>query len=164
MIIQAIDIRSQQKPEVDLEELSCVLSEVIRQMDLQEGEIEISLADPETIQTLNTRYRGIAKPTNVLAFPQYEWDTPGIPVMPFPPSNASHPPVVLGDVIVSVETVNEDAIRNGRSLKTELYRICIHGILHLFGYDHTDDTEADLMEVAESKAWSLLEQLINLAE
>jgi probable rRNA maturation factor len=83
---------------------------------------------------LNKTYRGINKPTNVLAFPMQEGQfseiTPGL----------------LGDVVISLETAEREAATAMISLEERTSQLLIHGILHLLGFDHGDDREADTME------------------
>ena len=89
---------------------------------LIEREISLLLADDETIQELNKSYRNMDKPTDVLSF-EIESD------------------VMLGDIIISVETAKRMAIEYNISLDREIAFLFIHGILHLLGYDHETSVE-----------------------
>jgi probable rRNA maturation factor len=77
------------------------------------------VTDPE-IHTLNRQYRGKDKPTDVLSFPLAD----------------ELQPLLLGDVVISVETAARQAQQRGHALRGELQTLLIHGILHLLGYDH----------------------------
>jgi probable rRNA maturation factor len=77
------------------------------------------VTDPQ-IHTLNRQYRGKDKPTDVLSFPLAD----------------ELQPLLLGDVVISVETAARQAQRRGHGLREELQTLLIHGILHLLGYDH----------------------------
>jgi probable rRNA maturation factor len=109
-------------------------------------EIGITLADAAEQQRLNRDYRGQDAPTNVLAFPA--WD-PAAPV----PVGA---PVLLGDVVLALETVQREAADQGKSLADHLSHLVAHGVLHLFGYDHLTPADTALMESVER---SILAQL-----
>ncbi len=94
-----------------------------------EGELALVLAGDAAVRTLNRRYRGQDKPTDVLSFPG--------------PGGAGG----LGDVIISVPTAGANARRLGRSLEQELDVLALHGFLHVLGYDHeTDDGTMDRLE------------------
>ena len=93
------------------------------------GELAVVLAGDRTLRSLNARYRGKDKPTDVLSFPG-------------PGGNAG-----LGDIVVSVDTAERNARRLGRTLQRELDVLALHGFLHVLGYDHeTDDGTMDRLE------------------
>ncbi|MDD7909676.1 rRNA maturation RNase YbeY [Pseudovibrio exalbescens] len=99
---------------------------------------EISLVftgDPE-IKELNREWRGKDKPTNVLSFPGCDEEEP-----PFGP--------LLGDIVIARETVEREAEELGIPFKNHLTHLLVHGTLHLFGYDHQIDEEAEEMEDRE---------------
>ena len=98
----------------------------------QDGSVAILLADDEAIQELNREWRGQDKPTNVLSFPAM-------------PSAAPH----LGDVALAYETCAREAAEQGKPLKHHLAHLVAHGVLHLLGWDHQTDAEADRMEAIE---------------
>lgn len=150
---------------------------------LPAGPLEMSLvlADDATVQDLNRNYRGKDKPTNVLSFALYadggedgddgaeaerdetagefdesdhaddaadnkddtEFLSPDGPV-----------PVILGDVILAFETVDREAREQGKALADHLTHLVTHGVLHLLGYDHIEDSEAALMERLETQILS----------
>ncbi len=98
-------------------------------------EISIVILDDKKIGKLNETYRGISKPTNVLAFPMQEGQFSDIT------------PGLLGDVVISLETAEKEAISADISLEERVSQLLIHGILHLLGFDHEKgDREADTME------------------
>lgn len=105
-------------------------------------EVSVLLTDDPTIQQLNRDYRGFDKPTDVLSFAFEEDDTvklpPGVPRM-------------LGDVIVSLETVARQAAQNSHATSRETAWALCHGVLHLVGYDHqTDEEEASMRSLEGS--------------
>ncbi len=96
-----------------------------------EGELWLVLANDAFIQELNHQFRGKDKPTNVLSFPSDEEDG------------------YLGDVIVALETLQREAQEQGKSLEHHFMHMLLHGVLHLQGYDHESDEEAEEMEKKE---------------
>ncbi|PCI00965.1 MAG: rRNA maturation RNase YbeY [Alphaproteobacteria bacterium] len=90
--------------------------------------------DPE-IQTLNKNFRQKDKPTNVLSFPDGEPDDNGR--------------LHLGDIAIAFETLTRESKEQDISFKNHLSHLIVHGLLHLYGYDHEDDSEADEMESLE---------------
>ena len=103
-------------------------------------EVSLVLADDAAMRALNRDYRGRDAPTNVLAFPQHE--TLGAP---------AHPgPVLLGDVVLALETVRREAAAQGKSTVDHARHLVVHGILHLLGYDHDAESAAADMERRET--------------
>ena len=103
-------------------------------------ELAVVLGGDAEQQRLNRDWRGIDRPTNVLAFPGWN---PGVPM----PRAA---PVLLGDVVLAFETVAREAAEQGRPLAAHLSHLVVHGVLHLFGFGHETDTEAVVMEALET--------------
>ena len=102
-------------------------------------EIGLRLTDDGEIQTLNSQYRHQDKPTDVLAFATLEVDSPKsteIDILE---------PLYLGDIVISVETAQRQAIQQGHCLKTELAWLASHGLLHLIGWDHPDEESLQRM-------------------
>lgn len=111
---------------------------------LQAYELSLRLTGDREMQTLNAQYRQQDKPTDVLAFAALEADYPE-------PIEADDEPLYLGDIVISVDTAQQQAIAQGHSLQTELAWLASHGLLHLLGWDHPD--EASLMAMlAQQKA------------
>jgi len=114
-------------------------------------EISIVILDDQEMAQLNKTYRGINKPTNVLAFPMQEGEfseiTPGL----------------LGDVVISMETAEREAVTARISLEERTSQLLIHGILHLLGFDHEmGDREAAIMEKKSLELLRLVEKNIDL--
>jgi probable rRNA maturation factor len=104
--------------------------------ELKFREVTIVLSNDATVRQLNHDYRGLDKPTNVLSFPALEPPVPGM----------SGP---LGDVILGYETVKKESVEFRRSLEHHVQHLVVHGCLHLLGYDHEADTQAEEMESLE---------------
>jgi probable rRNA maturation factor len=108
--------------------------------------ISISLADDNEVQQLNAQWRGKDKPTNVLSFPMLgDIDLDEL-------SDSGDREILLGDLILARETCVAEALAKDISLADHTSHLIIHGMLHLLGYDHIDETEGDHMEALEVKA------------
>jgi probable rRNA maturation factor len=99
-----------------------------------EGAVSVLLTDDETVRLLNRDWRQIDKPTNVLSFPA-------------PQQPAGEP--VLGDIAIAYETVAREAAEEGKPFLHHVAHLAVHGYLHLMGYDHQTDSEAEEMEALE---------------
>ena len=113
-------------------------------LGLAESELSIVLCDDAFIHPLNRDYRGKDRPTDVLSFAQREGEE----------SDPDDP--VLGDIVISVERAQAQADERGHSLETEMRVLLVHGILHLLGYDHEEDADAEEMEAEERRILSRL--------
>ena len=109
--------------------------------DTRTIEVGVRLVDDGTIQGLNRDWRGRDKPTNVLSFPLGD---PG-------PVDDPDFPWLIGDIVMSFDTVTAESIRDGKSLEHHIAHLAIHAALHLIGHDHEDEAEADAMEAVEVK-------------
>lgn len=112
--------------------------------------INLSLSNNDEVQRLNAEFRGKDKPTNVLSFANIDDDN-------FEIMLAECEEVELGDIIVALETLEDEAGQKKISLNDHFSHLLVHGILHLFGYDHQDDDEAEEMESLEIKILKLLD-------
>jgi len=110
-------------------------------VDLPAERLEVSLllTTDSQVQELNRDYRGQDKPTNVLSFAALDADSP------IPPDG----PILLGDVIIARQTTEREASEEGKTLPHHLAHLVVHGVLHLLGYDHMEDDEAEEMESLE---------------
>jgi probable rRNA maturation factor len=102
------------------------------------GELAIVLADDSTVRTLNRTWRDKDAPTNVLSFP-----VEGVPT-------GHGTRRLLGDIVIAYETTAREAQAQGKSFADHLVHLAVHGFLHLAGYDHVHDDEAETMERLES--------------
>ena len=107
-----------------------------------DAELAIMLTDDAGIRTLNANWRGIDKPTNVLSFPALQ------PTGPTSPDDA---PRMLGDIAIAYETMRREADDEQKPFDHHLSHLAIHGFLHLIGYDHETDEDAEEMENLERK-------------
>jgi probable rRNA maturation factor len=100
-----------------------------------DGEVSVLLADDPTIRALNRDWRGFDKATNVLSFPA-AGQVPGSLKL-------------LGDIAIAYETLAREADEEGKPFLHHLAHLVVHGYLHLMGYDHEGDSEAEAMEALE---------------
>lgn len=103
-------------------------------------EITIRIVDQEESQTLNYDYRGIDKPTNVLSF-EFE-QPPGL-------VDLGEELPYLGDLVICAEIVTKEAQEQNKTLEAHWAHMIVHGTLHLQGYDHIDEDDAEEMEAIE---------------
>src|ERR1700691_4414647 len=110
--------------------------------DIGDAELAVMLTDDAGIRTLNSNWRGIDKPTNVLSFPALQ------PTGPTSPDDA---PRMLGDIAIAYETTRKEADDEQKPFDHHLSHLAIHGFLHLMGYDHETDDDAEAMEGLEQE-------------
>lgn len=103
-------------------------------------EVSISFVDDAEIETLNREHRGIDRPTDVLSFSQLEGEE-----LAAPPEGE---PRLLGDIVVSLERCQDQALEYGHSFERELAFLIAHGMLHLLGFDHQTPAEESAMMAA----------------
>ena len=129
--------------EIPLKKIRRTVEVILGALDCPDGEISILIVDDPKIEKLNRKYLNRPGPTNVIAFPMREGEF----------SHLS--PQLLGDVVISTDTAAKEAQNSGMSMEQRFKQLLVHGILHLFGYDHeTSDQDARKME---KKSQELLE-------
>lgn len=99
-----------------------------------EGELTLRIVDEDESRSLNSRFRGKDKPTNVLSF-GYDGEMLDVPV--------------IGDIVICAAVVAREAEEQGKTLRAHWAHMVVHGCLHLLGYDHETDAEAEEMEREE---------------
>lgn len=124
------------------------MCQLMRAVKLSErAELSLVFVDDAEIQVLNREYRGLDKPTDVLSFAAQEGEA-------FPDSDEM--PLVLGDIVISVDTAKRQAEEFGHSADREMAFLAIHGLLHLIGLDHqVPEEEAEMI----SRQKELLDEL-----
>lgn len=116
-------------------ELELWANAVLKYEGLAEQEVTIRFTDEAESQSLNHEYRGKDKPTNVLSFP-FE-APPGIEIN------------LLGDLVICAPVISREAEEQHKDVSNHYAHMTVHGLLHLMGYDHIDDAEAEVMESKE---------------
>ena len=109
-----------------------------------EAEVSITLVDDDEMATWNSRALGQSGPTDVLSFPVEDFRPGNVPA--FVPEG---PPLLVGDVVIAPDYIRRQAGELGLAVDDEMALMVAHGILHLLGYDHQDDADAELMEDRE---------------
>jgi probable rRNA maturation factor len=112
----------------------------IADADVADAELAIMLTDDAGIRTLNANWRKIDKPTNVLSFPALQPEGDG---------SDDDAPRMLGDIAIAYETTRREADEEQKPFDHHLSHLAVHGFLHLIGYDHENDADAEDMENLE---------------
>ena len=107
--------------------------------------ISLTLTTPKQIQKINKEYRNINKPTDVLSFPMFEKDE----LKEVLKNTENDMEEVLGDIIISIERIVEQAKEYGHSFERELAYMVVHGFYHLMGEDHMEEEEKQQMRIKE---------------
>ncbi|MBS0480093.1 MAG: rRNA maturation RNase YbeY [Proteobacteria bacterium] len=114
-------------------------------------ELSVRLASDAEVQALNRRYRHKDRPTNVLSFPMIQPD-----LLETVTGNSDDGEVLLGDIVLAYGVCAREAAERRIALEIHAAHLIVHGALHLLGYDHIDDNEADRMEAIEIDALASL--------
>ncbi len=153
-----IDIAYETKEQLDIKYepiINKVISEAIDYEECPyECEVNVVLTDNEGIHQVNKEFRNIDRPTDVLSFPMVQYEEPSDFSQVEEMEDCFHPEtgeLLLGDIMISVEKIKEQAKAYGHSIERELGFLIAHSMLHLFGYDHLEDVERDVMELRQSE-------------
>lgn len=120
-----------------------------------EASVNLVLTDNEEIKRVNTEFRDILAPTDVLSFPMIPFETPADYALVEEDDSyfdMDTGELLLGDIMISVEKVFAQAEEYGHSVKREFCFLVAHSMLHLLGYDHMTPEEAAVMEAKQAKA------------
>jgi probable rRNA maturation factor len=117
-------------------------------------EVSVKFAGDAEVHQLNAAYRGKDKPTNVLSFPMMQNDL--IEILEGEAPGIDDGEVLLGDIVLAHGVCAREAGERGITVETHATHLIVHGTLHLLGYDHIDDAEAEEMEEIERQALSTL--------
>lgn len=123
----------------------CFETEQLKELNIY---ISITLTTPQEIRKLNREYRKIDKETDVLSFPMFEKQEIDSIITKKEKQKVLE---VLGDIIISVQKVEEQAKEYGHSFQRELAYMLVHGFYHLMGYDHIEQKDKDIMRPKEEK-------------
>ena len=125
----------QEQPDIDAT-LRRAIAEAAADVSTKDAELATVLTDDSRTRALNSVWRGLDKPTNVLSFAAKE-------------RGGDETPALLGDIVISYETTAREAQAQGTPFLHHLAHLTVHGFLHLRGYDHEADDEAQIMELLE---------------
>src|SRR6478752_8312065 len=132
-----IEVNSVSNHIPSLDNIESWIAAALHSDELAEAEVSVYIVDEQESQELNFQYRGKDKPTNVLSFPADIPEEVGVPL--------------LGDLVVCAPIVEREAQEQGKTLDAHWAHMLIHGTLHLLGYDHIEDDEAEVMEALETR-------------
>ncbi|MFI3237115.1 MAG: rRNA maturation RNase YbeY [Lachnospiraceae bacterium] len=148
----------------DVKEIASMVIDYIA--DIQgipyEFDVNLTIVDNETIHQINKEYREMDRPTDVLSFPNVDFETPSdFSVLEDEAREMDYFDMetgilLLGDIVLSIDKVKEQAIEYGHSIKREFAFLIAHSMLHLCGYDHMTGEEASVMELEQTKAMEAL--------
>ncbi len=156
-----LDITNERNKIELTDELSTLIEKVIKTAlfihDINcDVEISLLFTDADEIREINKTYRNIDKSTDVLSFPQLEFNKEGVIDEEYIPKDEGYPYLSLGDVVINVEQVYIQAQEFGHSKERETGYLVAHSILHLLGYDHMQEDEKLIMRAKEEEIMSLL--------
>jgi probable rRNA maturation factor len=152
-----IDVQCNRKRyKVDARKLATLARFICRHLGLPRHDLGVALVESDEIKRLNKQFRRKNKATDVLSFPQIEWDKPrrvgAAPVK----RHRGAPPESLGDVVISVAEAKANAVEIGQPLDREIAFLLVHGILHLCGHDHMRTTDERRMLTEQRKLMRLM--------
>ncbi len=160
MIESHIDIATEDAPSqylIHTDALRSVMVHLLHVLSIPDREISLSFVSDAEIQQINAQYRNRNQPTDVLSFPQQEWESPlcvedviNTISMPYPRP--------LGDIVISLEQAEQNAKEIGHGLDRETCFLLIHGLLHLCGHDHEQPEEEVLMCDQQQKILAYLQE------
>ncbi|MBC8433367.1 MAG: rRNA maturation RNase YbeY [Desulfobacterales bacterium] len=136
----------QNRYKIPLKKIQKKAQAVLSALDCPDGELSLLVVDDPQIAKLNKKYLNRNGPTNVIAFPMRQGEF------------ANLTPQLLGDVVISVETAAREAKKSGISMQERFTQLLVHGVLHLFGYDHEENKQqARKMEEKSNELIKLIE-------
>ena len=150
--LEYLDIEENKKYE---ETIKKVLEQCFKQEKLENSKlyVSITLTNPENIHKINKEYRNVDRETDVLSFPMFEKNEIDQKIKN---NNFEHEDV-LGDIVISIEKVKEQAKEYGHSFERELAYMLVHGFYHLMGYDHIEEKDKKIMREKEEIILSKLQ-------
>ena len=147
--MMTIQIENKQKRyKISKRNIRHTVNNLLKCLNCQHKEVSISFVDDSVIRELNNQYLGKNKPTNVLSFSLQEGK--------FTEIN----PNILGDIVISIDTAERDALKGSLTISQEIDFLIIHGLLHLLGYNHenTSREETNKMQNMEKMLFKILHQ------
>ena len=153
----SIEYEAEKKLDLPYEEIinDIVLASLDYEECPYEAEVNVILTDNDAIQEINREHRCIDAPTDVLSFPMVDYKVPSdfdhVEDAVEDYFNPETGELILGDMVISVDKVEEQADKYGHSQTRELAFLVAHSMLHLCGYDHMEDGEREQMEERQKK-------------
>ncbi len=134
-----------------LQEMGLFLEKILQENNLGSGEVNLIIGDDKMLQDLNHKYRSKNVPTDVLSFSYVEGESK---------TDYEETDFAFGDIFISIDRAEKQAVEVGHNLEREIAILAIHGMLHLMGYDHNEDLETEKMREKENSLISLYDQII----
>ena len=149
--LEYLDLESNDKYE---EIINRVIEQCFKEEKIENSKlyISITLTNPEHIHEINKQYRNVDRATDVLSFPMFEKNEIDEKIK----NNDFEHEDVLGDIVISIEKVEEQAKEYGHSFEREFAYMLVHGFYHLMGYDHIEDNDKVIMRKKEEKVLNKL--------
>ena len=159
-----IDYETERELGIDYEALAVKVADKVLEMEEcpYDAQVNLVLTDNEEIKRVNTEFRDIQAPTDVLSFPMIPFETPadyGIVEEDESYFDLDTDELLLGDIMISVDKVFAQAEEYGHSLLREFSFLVVHSLLHLFGYDHMEEDERAEMEEKQREIMKKLQIL-----
>lgn len=116
-------------------------------------QVSLTFCDNDTIREINRKYRNIDKPTDVLSFPMIEYGDGERFDNSYGPDEIDMDTgeIVLGDIVISLERADEQAVEYGHSIEREISFLMVHGMLHILGFDHQSESDRMTMRAEEER-------------
>ena len=142
--LEYLDLEAEDKYE---EIIKRVIEQCFKEEKIEKSKLYISiiLTNPEHIHEINKQYRNVDRATDVLSFPMFEKDELDEKIK----NNDFEHEDVLGDIVISIEKVEEQAKEYGHSFEREFAYMLVHGFYHLMGYDHIEENDKVIMRKKE---------------
>ncbi len=139
-------------PDVE-ETIESTVAAVFEDKELpEELDVNVLITTPEGIREINSEARGIDSSTDVLSFPYYEYEKPGV----FEGEVYEDEENIFGDIILCADKIISQAEEYGHSQKRELSFLIVHSMLHLLGYDHIEESDGDIMRAEEKRIMDII--------
>lgn len=127
---------------LDAKAIKATAQRLLEAVDERTSSLSVTLVNDEAIRTLNAEHRGKDAATDVLSFPLEG---------PSMWAKVRQPEHMIGDVVISIDTARRQAADYDATLQDEVYRLLVHGLLHVMGHDHEEATERRIMESEEQR-------------
>lgn len=152
--INFLDIEEKQELKEFIERVvyACFYEEKLLDLNFY---LSVTLTSPKEIHMLNKKYRNVDKPTDVLSFPMFEKEEIDTIISA---KNKNIIPEPIGDIVISIEKVEEQAKEYEHSFERELAYMIVHGFYHIMGYDHIEEKDKIIMRPKEEKILEKLKQ------
>ena len=153
-----IYLENETETEFDIESCEDVITQAVRNVaedkDVPEDmDVNVLITDLEGIRQINSQARGIDSPTDVLSFPYFDFEEPGV----FNDEDFDETEeIILGDIVLCADKIISQAAEYGHSQERELAFLTVHSMLHLLGYDHMEEDDAVLMRSEEKRLMEIL--------